>query len=204
MKRHILTLACLGFGLLFGLTGCTALYGIKENTRVDEKTIVRYANQYNIPIADGYELDTSYFAFLLSHDKTLYREQINNHYQPLQALYFDKSGQLQSFQINCYAGGFPNLQWNRNGIMTTFPPGKQAPVDSLTPLDVQLKYLKPLSQTVKIAPDQYDYIVVVYWNRFIGRQSKRLIRFVQKNSKLETRKKIKIIYVNNDNLFARK
>ena len=88
--------------------------------------------------------------------------------------------------------------------MTTFPPGKQAPVDSLTPLDVQLKYLKPLSQTVKIAPDQYDYIVVVYWNRFIGRQSKRLIRFVQKNSKLETRKKIKIIYVNNDNLFARK
>jgi hypothetical protein len=94
MKRHILARTCLGFGLLVGLTGCTALYGIKENTRVDEKTIVRYANQYNIPIADGYELDTSYFAFLLSHDKTRYREQINNHYQPLQALYFDKSGQL--------------------------------------------------------------------------------------------------------------
>ena len=77
---------------------------------MDEKTIVRYANHYNIPIADGYELDTSYYAFLLSHDKARYKEQINNHYQPLQALYFDKSGQLQSFQINCYAGGFPNLQ----------------------------------------------------------------------------------------------
>jgi hypothetical protein len=204
MKRHFLLPISVALSLLFGLSGCSALYGIKENTRVDEKTIVRYSNQYNIPIADCYELDTNYYAFLLSHDKVRYKEQINNHYQPLQAMYFDKSGELKSYQINCYAGGFPNLRWDRNGIMTTFPPGKQAPIDSLTPLDVQLKYLKPLSQTIKLARDQYDYIVVVYWNRFIGRQSKRLIRFVQKNSKLETRKKVKIIYVNNDNLFARK
>lgn len=204
MIRHFLLWACFGISLIFGITGCTALYGIKENTRVDEKMIVRYSNQYNIPIADGYELDTSYYSFLLSHDKVRHKEQINNHYQPLQALYFDKSGQLQSFQINCYAGGFPNLQWDRNGIMTTFPPGKQAPIDSLMPLDVQMKYLKPLSQTIKFAPGQYDCIVVVYWNRFMGRQSKRLIRFVQENTKLETKKKVKIIYVNNDNLFAGK
>ena len=34
------------------------------------------------------------------------------------------------------------------------------------------------------------------------RQSKRFVRFVQENSKLETTKKVKIIYVNIDNVFV--
>lgn len=121
---------------------------------------------------------------------------------PLQALYYDNSGQLQAFQINCYAGGFPNFHWDRNGILATFPPQQQAPLDSIVPLDTQLKYLRLLSQTKKFSADSFDSIVIVYWNRFMGRQSKRLIRFVQDNSKLATEKKVKIIYVNNDNIFA--
>jgi hypothetical protein len=36
----------------------------------------------------------------------------------------------------------------------------------------------------------------------MGRQSKRLIHFVQENSKLEKEKKVKIIYANNDNIYA--
>jgi len=86
--------------------------------------------------------------------------------------------------------------------MTTFPPKQQAPIDSIVSLETQLKYLKPLSQTTKLLNDSYDYILIVYWNRFMGRQSKRLIRFVQDNSKLATGKKVKIIYANTDNIFA--
>ena len=207
MKTQISTLTLLILAF-FGLASCSSivkgLYGIKKMKIVDEKTIDRYAKKYNIPAADNYELDTAYFSYLFSLDTTQYKAQIKNHYQPLQALYYDDSGHLKSFQVNCYAGGFPNLEWDKDEIMTTFPPKQQAPIDSIVPLKTQIEYLKPLSQTEKITPDDYDYIVVVYWNRFMGRQSKRLIRFVQDNSKLETDKKVKIIYANTDNLFATK
>jgi len=175
---------------------------MKKTKTVDEKTIVRYAKKYNIPVVDSYELDTAYISHLNSLDTTKYKTQIKNHYQPLQALYYDNSGHLKSFQVNCYAGGFPNLKWDRNEIMTTFPPKEQAPVDSIVSVETQLKYLIPLSQTSKLSVDNYDWIVIVYWNRFMGRQSKRLIHFVQDNSKLEKEKKVKIIYANTDNIFA--
>jgi len=178
------------------------MYGMKKTKTVDETNIARFAKKYNVPESDNYELDTAYFSYLFSLDTTKYKYQIKNHYQPLQALYYDNSGQLKSFQVNCYAGGFPNLNWDRNEIMTTFPPKQQAPIDSIVPLETHLKYLKPLSQTENIQTDHYDYIVIVHWNRFMGRQSKRLIRFVQDNSKLATDDKVKIIYANNDNLFS--
>lgn len=191
---------------VFGLTGCssifTGLYGIKKTKTIDEKTIDRFAKKYNIPSADNYELDTAYFSYLFSLDTTKYKSQIKNHYQPLQALYYNNSGLLKSFQVNCYAGGFPNLNWNRNKIMSTFPPMQQAPLDSIVQLKVQMKYLKPLSHTAQLSHESYDYLVIVYWNRFMGRQSKRLIHFVQENSKLEKEKKVKIIYANTDNIFV--
>ncbi len=206
MRSHLSFFTFLVLTSIFGLTSCTSiftgLYGVKKTKTIDEKTIARYTKRYNIPITDSYELDTAYFSYLFSLDTTKYKSQIKNHYQPLQALYYCKSGQLKSFQVNCYAGGFPNLKWDRNEIMTTFPPKQQAPIDSIVTLETQLKYFKPLSQTSKLSIESYDYLIIVYWNRFMGRQSKRLIHFIQDNSKLETKKKVKIIYVNTDNIFA--
>lgn len=188
------------------LTSCSkvmlGLYGMKSIKEVGETTILKYGKKYNIPNQDSYRIDTAYFSFLFSIDTTRYKSQIKNHYQPLQALYYDNKGNLQSFQVNCYAGGFPNLQWDRDSIFSVFVPKQQAPLDSIVPLETQMKYLFPLSQTEKISVEEYDYIIVVYWNRFMGRQSKRLIKFVQENAKLSKDKKIKIIYANNDNLFV--
>lgn len=189
------------------LTSCTSilksLYGIREVKTVDEATILKYAKKYYIPTTEIYEIDTAYFSYLFSLDTVKFKAQIKNHIQPLQALYYDNKGYLISFQVNCYAGGFPNLKWDRNGIMTTFPPKQQAVIDSMVNLETQIKYLKPISQLGKINIETQDYVVIVYWNRFMGRQSKRLIRFVQENSMLDSGKKIKIIYANNDNIFAR-
>ena len=103
--------------------------------------------------------------------------------------------------MNCYAGGFPNLNWNRYEIMKTFPPKQQVPIDSLISLKTQMKFLKPLSQSSNLSIDNFDYVVLVFWNRFMGIQSKRLIHFVQANSKLDKEKKVKIVYVNTDNIF---
>lgn len=191
---------------VFGLTSCSTilsrLYGVRDIKTIDEKTIVHYSKKYNIPLDDNYELDTSYFSFLKSIDTTQYKSQCKNHYQPLQSLYYDNRGNLRSFQISCYAGGFPNLLWNRDGILSVFPPLIQAPIDSIVSFETQLKYLRPLSQTKKFSADSCDFVVIVFWSRFMGRQSKRLIRFVQENLKLAGAKKVKIIYVNNDNFFA--
>ena len=180
----------------------SSIYGLKKLKPIDQKTILQYSKKYNIPSADSYKLDTSYITFLASLDTTQYKEERKNHYQPLQALYFNQAGQLQSFQINCYAGGFPNLNWDRNEIFSTFPPQQQAPVDSILPLGTLLHYLQPLSQSKEFTAEDLDYVVIVFWSRFMGRQSKRLIRFVQENANLGTDLSTKIIYVNNDNLFA--
>ena len=197
----ILTLAS-----VLSLSSCSTLssgiYGIKKLKPVDENVILKYSEKYKIPIADSYELDTTYNAFLKTLDTTRFKEEQKNHYQPLQVLYYDKTGQLQSFQINCYTGGFPNLNWDRNEKLATFPPQQQAPLDSILPLDTLAKYLEPFPQTDSLKTDSYDYTIIVFWSRFMGRQSKRLIRFVQENAKLGTDLSAKIIYVNNDNLFA--
>ncbi len=205
--RNLFFLLLILVVVIFGFASCQTImnvaYGMKNPEPIDEKTILHYSKKFNIPIADCYELDSTYFLFLTSLDTTHFLAQQKNHYQPLQVLYYDKSTQLQSFQVNCYAGGFPNLQWNRDEIFTTFPPAQQAPLDSILPYGDHLKYIQPLSQTKDFSAGSYDYIVIVYWNKFMGRQSKRLIRYVQDNSKLVADKNVKIIYVNNDNFFAK-
>ena len=178
------------------------LYGIKQPKPVDEKAIVHQAEKYNIPPEDSYILDRSYSSFLPPFDTVKHKEQHKNHNQPLQALYYNKEGQLQSYQINCYAGGFPNPKWNRNGMFTTFPPKQQAPLDTFITVAQQQKYFIPMAETKKIPLGEFDYVVIVYWNRFMGRQSRRLIQLVQANTKLAKDRSVKVIYVNNDNLFV--
>tara|TARA_R110000737_G_scaffold91324_1_gene123667 strand:- start:2413 stop:2970 length:558 start_codon:yes stop_codon:yes gene_type:complete len=178
------------------------IYGIRKPKVINEKTILRFTNKLHIPPEDGFELDTNYLTFLRSLDTAIYKEQIKNHLQPLQALYYQKSGQLESFQINCYAGGFPNLNWDRNNILSTFPPKLQAPLDSIVSLKKQLKFLQPTSFPKEINVPEYDYLVFVYWSKFMGRQNKRFIRFIQQNAQLSEFDKVKIIYINTDNFYA--
>ena len=192
--------------LLVGLTGCSytimKLYGMKKVKPIDDKTVLRYAERYHVPTSDLYLVDTSYLTYLFSFDTLLFEKEINNHYQPLQALYYDSAGQLQSYHINCYAGGFPNLNWDRDSIMTTFPPKDQTPVDTLFPLDKHLSFLRPLDSTAEFVVEDFDYVVIVHWNRWMGRQSKRFIQTLQENRALASEKAVKIVYANTDNLFT--
>ncbi|HLG04374.1 MAG TPA: hypothetical protein VI731_12320 [Bacteroidia bacterium] len=206
-KQQINKLILLVLVISITLTACTnfvlRIYGMKSIKAVNEKTILKYGAKYQIPQEDSYEMDTAYMTYLFSRDTSVYPSEIKNHYQPLQALYYNKSGELVSFLVNCDVGGFPNLAWDRYGSFTTFPPKPVTPLDSLVPVDMQFKYLRPLAKTKTFSADSLDYVVIVYWSRFMGRQSKRLIHFVQENKKLAAGKNVKIIYANTDNLFAR-
>ena len=192
----------------FFLTSCTkmilGIYGMSDEPKSLEDTqIVEYANKFDLPIKDCYVLDTSYFDYMYSFDTTKYRQEVSNNLQPLRAYYYDTSGYPVSFQINCYTGGFPNLKWNRNDNMMSFPPKRQAPIDSLLPLDMSLKFLTPLTNT-KIDKGNYDYYIIVFWTHFLGRQNKRYLRYIQQNKELAKNSSVKIIYVNTDNFYVRK
>jgi hypothetical protein len=203
IKRSLVFCTLISFELLF--VGCSAiiqgLYGIHDLKPLDDSKILRYSKKYGIPNEGNFKLDTAYLSLLNSFGQKKYFREIKNHYQPLQALYYDSSGYLISFQINCNAGGFPNLKWNRNGNFESFPPKLQTRPDSLIDLNTYLKYLMPISQASNSFKKDSRYTILIHWNRFMGRQSKRLIRIVKRNSKMAD-KKLNIIFINNDNFLS--
>jgi len=200
-------ITCLLLGLSLALCSCSRIIfrmmGLHENKILDQKTILAYSEKNKIPAADNFRLDTTYLRFLKTVDTLRFAAERKNHYQPLQALYYDGNGTLRAFIINCYTGGFPNLKWNRGKVLDTFLPGPQAPLDSILPLYEHLKYLKPLPGAQRFSYGQNEYIIIVYWSHFMGRQGRRLIEAIKKNVKLAGNKKVRVIYVNTDNFFAK-
>jgi hypothetical protein len=178
------------------------MYGIKNAKPVTEADVLKAAQSYDIPLENIYELKKEKLYYLFSLDSAKFSSSIQDHYQPLQILYYDRKENLISFHPNCYTGGFPNLKWNKNGKLNVFPPATSAPVDTIFPLQKQLEYLKPYSTTKTFNPSDYSYVVVVHWNIHMGRQSRRLIEVVKHNLKFAKNEKVKVIYVNNDNVEA--
>lgn len=187
------------------LQSCSPLllktYGLKTIKPLTSEEIIRQGKKYKIPVSEAYELDSTYYTFIKSLDTNRFNQVIKDHFQPLQAIYYDKTGQMCSFHINCYCGGFPNLKWNRNGNFDVFLPKQQAPIDSIFTLEKQLSFIQPLAHQDALIITPFDYVVVVHWNRYMGRQSKRLIEIVQNNARMTNRERVKIIYVNSDNAF---
>ena len=190
----------------FLLTSCSfiikGVYGIKDPKPLPEKTILEAARSFAIPVEQCYELRKEYLTYLFSLDTAKHATAIHDHYQPLQALYYDSRGTLVSFHPNCYTGGFPNLKWNRAARFETFPPQSAAPIDTILPLATQLRFIAPLSSTSSAATAQYDVTVLIFWNKHMGRQSRRLVQTVQQNLQKVGNKKVKVLFVNNDNLLA--
>ncbi len=184
------------------MTIVQSIVGIKDAHKLTDSQIVKTSKSFKVDQNANYRLDTTYLSYILDLDKTKYKAQRKNHIQPLQALYFDSKGQLVKFYINCYAGGLPNLKWNRNGNLETFLPKDQAPLDTILTLTKQLSYLRPVCTSTKdLVTENQDYYVFVYWTKCAKRHSKRLIKSIKKNVSKATTEKVKLIYVNYDNIF---
>jgi len=167
-----------------------------------------FRKEFNLPKEKTFRLDTNYIRYLFSFDTTRYADQIKNHYQPIQALYYDKYGSLVSFHINCYAAvGIANnsdFNWNQQNVFASFVPRTTAPVDSVLPLNKHLSFIKTFDyksiDTIGFAA--FDYTVIVYWSKhyFGVKNSKNLIRIVSHNVALAGNKKVNVIYVNSENI----
>lgn len=171
---------------------------IKEYSYEDMRT---FLIENKISDSVIYFIDKDYKKELLklSNDTAL----LKNHLQPLRASYYDKEGKLISFHLNCYAPGFPNLNWNYKKAMEVFPPKSQTPIDNLLTLQKELEIIKSKTPEQEVAQEDFDYYVIVAWAGFLKKQSRGLIKAVRDNLELNiTNKKIKVIYVCTDNVFT--
>jgi len=191
--------------VLLLLTSCSfivnRMVGIRTVKTMDDKAITAAAIQFEIPLKHVYAVDTNYIQVLKAKQQKHTPTSLNNHLQPLQALYFINGQYPESFQINCYAGGLPNLNWERDGIMESFPPKIQAPLDSMVSREELFNIVQKLngvdySEAITSGP-----LVVVFWTKFMHKHTKAFIPVVQKNLKHST-VPVQVIYVNADNLFA--
>lgn len=203
MQRNIRFVSLL---ILLSMTACTPLIlstmGMKNPRIITEDEMYTFGRKWGMSIYFQQTLLSTYVDEVQKLD-SLHPTLAKNLLQPIQAMYFDSTGKLISYHINCLAGGYPNLNWNRNGNFDVFPAKTQAPCDSLVTLAWLLPHLKPLEYPcVKIK--DLDYTVVVFWSRFTGRQSRHLVEFVQQNLKLASKEtRIQIMYVNTDEIFTK-
>jgi len=151
-------------------------------------------------------LDTNYIHYLFSFDTSKYADEIKNHYQPIQATYYDKAGKLVSFHINCYASigveDKDDLNWNQHNAFTSFIPKTVAPIDSILPLSKHLQFLKTFDNKAidTTGFSAFDYTIILHWGKnWRPRDCQNLFAIVKNNAALESGKKLNILYVNDDN-----
>ena len=204
MKARLIA-TCLFLGLLF--SSCSSLMfsimGIKQPAECDMGKIMACSNKFGIPANSSYCLDTTYLSDILQSGKndTVLR---NNLMQPLQIRFYQRTDTLLSLQLNCTAGGFPNLKWNKRGQLDTIPPNFTVDVDTCLQFCKDVKYLIPISNDCH-SIDYYnnaDYNIILFWSVFMNRQSKILIREIQNYQKRFPDKKMNVLYVNTDNIFS--
>ena len=179
------------------------IFGFNDSKNLNTEETIRVSKRFGVDQGNSYIVDTAYYSYMKSCDTALYRKNINNHLQPMQALYYDGQAELKKFYINCYTGGIFFVKWNRDGRLETFLPKDQAPVDTLLNIDALEQFLIPLGfETPNKIEKNADYYVFVFWNASTPRHSKRLMRHVRKNLKLATEEqRVKLVYVNFDPIY---
>lgn len=195
--------------LAAGLSGCNVLYaglimGMKDTPPNTLARLREDAQRYQVPPDRVFVLDTSYLRFVRQQARQPGGyNAAKNHSQMLQLLYFDQVGQLQSFHINCYADPklpSPNLRWNPDGQLNTFPPRTQVRPDSLLSFPQLLTFLRtPEGQPVEAARFRGSRPVVVFWSHTMGRQTHILLRELRQNlTHIPPGEPVQVLYVNND------
>jgi hypothetical protein len=197
MKSKTLLLIAVLLCLLPGFNSCIWLYGYRGIKERPDSELQKFT-QKNLPGQTAFKIDTLAF---WEHYKDIGDNQLlHDLYQPIQMMVYDSNHVLKSWEINCYAPGFPNLKWEKYINFDTIPP---------TPLRAN-PYLEVLNKNVgfdfivdlqgsKIALNKdYDYLFIAYYSLGLRRQSKRLLKAMKKYQEKHPELKIEIIGVYTD------
>ena len=182
------------FVLIFFTLGCSAIVGINSPKRADLSNIKKLESDYQVQ--NSFICEKPYFDQI----KTLKDSSLKQrHAQPLQALYYNNKGQNVVTIVNCNVPGGINLNWNFDNILSVFPPNFTEYKDSVTlPFILNACNIDPKS----IAYQDYDYTVLLFWNQYMGRQTKHFLKEFEDNISKRKASKVLKIYINNDNLFV--
>ena len=157
----------------------SGLYGVRKPVASPAALSEKSTGWQDLP---NFWLDSAYLDYVVHHfgpDSQV----INNAAQPMQALYFDTAGRLVSYHVNCYVGGFPNLNWNKGNYFAQFPPRTRVPLPAPPTYEAMRTFLHPIRVTDSLpAIQQARPLIVVFWNYQLFRQSKNLIELVRKNA----------------------
>lgn len=175
----------------------SSLYGVKNTKMLDIAALKEVIsdndilNKYN-----NYYIDSSYVATINKIAKDDNSTKKNLH-QPMQAMYFNTENKIISYHINCNAGGFPNLKWNRNNVFGTYPPQTQTVISQNVNFQLLQEAFKPLNVNKLI--DSNKTKIVVFWNYQFYRQCNNLIKLVEKNVQTFNKEsEVQLYFVNTD------
>ena len=166
----------------------------------------RISKEFKLPKEQSFMLDTGYVHYLLSLDTSKYANEIQNHYQPIQALYYDKAGNLISFHINCYAGfgvkDGDQLNWNQLNVFSSFVPKTIVPLDTILSLSKHLQFIKTFeNKSIDTTGfSSFNYTVIIHWGKtWRPKDCINLFNIVNENILLAKIEKVHVLYVNDDN-----
>lgn len=192
---------------LFFVYSCGSLAGIKKISPLDDNLLLAKASELGIKSNLIFKIDTGkvkrFYSSIKQTNPTAYKDV----FQPLQVRSFNKTGTNELYLVNCYVGGLP-LKWNRNNTFDSFPlrQGQFLKPTIGGSLNEVLDYILPVRQASFTADElkHNDEIIFVYWAAFMGKNSEELIKYINGYQNKFSDKKIKIIWINVDNLYLDK
>ncbi|MEW5677404.1 hypothetical protein ABGT15_13920 [Flavobacterium enshiense] len=135
--------------------------------------------------------------------KSKLKKIVKDDSQPVQVRYFDANYNQIFKLVNCYIDNPFTMSWNVNGCFKAFPP--KIDIEDLNndekTLDFFLAHIYDIDgkrSSLKALP-KADYYVIVFWNSFFKRPSRKLIRKIKDYSNKHKGKSIYTMYVNNQN-----
>lgn len=123
--------------------------------------------------------------------------------QPAQLRYFTRTGEPIYRMVNCYIERPLKSDWNAENCFSSFPPKPISRLDNdrTDQLQFLLPHIHRLDSSSVSMNDlpQADYYAVVFWNSFMKRPSKNLIRTVREYHTTKTKRSVYTLFVNNHN-----
>ena len=168
--------------LIVILNSCASIYGIHNPSKITETEIREKDKKINI--SQSIILDKNHVSKLNIKNQ----DTKSNLLQPLQ-FWVVKNDSIICNTVNCFTGGFPNLKWRINDVYNNRIIHTQ-----------DTEGIVALFHDYNLLPSKSDaQIALVFYAHFMGRQNKRFIMQVQ--NLLRENPELKVVYINNDNLF---
>lgn len=211
------------------VTGCRVVYrtllgvNVQPKWMTDEK-VAREFERKGVPTDQAFVLDTASYDRAV---RTRYKDEVKRIYpkgpenkddsvvvkgmwkhtaddlQPVQVRYFDAGGRSIFKLVNCYLDPPIPMRWNVEGAFDHFPPQPIAALRAVEDdsLSFFLEHMHHLdgSSVVQSSLPEADYYVVVFFNRFMVRPSRKLLRTVRRYHKRHPSENLHVLYVHNHN-----